>query len=106
MVKSLVKGRTNVVAFRTLANFFRKHPDSEGPLRALYRHLSRHEWTCPKDIKTHYRTADFVHNERVVFNVGGNKYRVVVAFRYGHSVAFIRFVGTHSEYDRINVEKI
>jgi mRNA interferase HigB len=67
---------------------------------------SRAGWRSPADIKAAYRTASFVANNRVVFNVKGNAYRLVVAVHYNRGMMFIRFIGTHAEYDRIDATKI
>jgi len=64
------------------------------------------EWSRPTDIKEMFRSADIVANERVVFNVGGNKYRLVAAIHYRGKRIYIRFIGTHAEYDRINASTI
>lgn len=64
------------------------------------------EWRTPSDIKRLYRTADILPGNRVVFNIGGNKYRLIVKIRYDLGIVYIRFIGTHAEYDRINAEVI
>jgi mRNA interferase HigB len=90
----------------TLRRFWAKHPDAEQPLRAWYAEAKKAQWTTPSDIKALHRTASFVGDDRVVFNVGGNKYRLVVAVSYRRGSVFVRFLGTHREYDRINVETV
>lgn len=76
------------------------------PLVAWFREAERAEWKSPADIKRQYATASFVGHDRVVFNVGGNKHRLVIAVRYELGIVFIRFVGTHAHYDRIDVRKV
>ncbi len=76
------------------------------PLVAWFREAEVAEWRSPADIKRHYATASFVGDDRVVFNIGGNKYRLVVAVRYELGIVFIRFVGTHAQYDRIDARKV
>lgn len=95
-----------VIARRTLQLFWEQHADAEGPLCAWFKEAERADWTGPDDIKRRYATASFIGGERVVFNIGGNKYRLVVLVRYPFHIIYIRFVGTHAEYDRINVESI
>ena len=90
----------------TLRRFWAKHPDAEQPLRAWFAEAKQAQWKTPSDIKALHRTVSFVGDDRVVFNVGGNKYRLVVAVSYRRSTVFVRFLGTHSEYDRINVETV
>jgi len=97
-----------VIARRTLREFWeeRGHGDAEQPLRAWFAEARRATWRTPADVKAAYRNASFVGNDRVVFNIGGNKYRLVVALKYSAQIAFIRFVGTHAEYDDIDVEEV
>ncbi len=95
-----------IIALSTLRAFWEKYPNAETPLRAWYALASRASWKTPADIKEAYRNASFTANRRVVFNIKGNDYRMVVAIRYERGLMFIRFVGTHRQYDRINVETI
>lgn len=95
-----------VIAVSTLREFWDKHPQAEVPLRAWYTEASRATWKTPASIKAVHRNASFVANNRVVFNVKGNDYRLVVAVHYNTGVMFIRFVGTHAEYDEINAEEV
>lgn len=76
------------------------------PLQAWYDDTKHAEWEKPSDIKKAFRNASFVGNDRVVFNLKGNSYRLVAAISYEHSIVFIRFVGTHQEYDRIDAAKV
>ncbi|WP_041294017.1 type II toxin-antitoxin system HigB family toxin [Ignavibacterium album] len=91
-----------VIAIKKLQNFWKKHPDSEQPLRAWYSEAINADWNSPNDIKKYYRTASILKNNRVVFNIKGNDYRLVVAINYLYKVIYIRFIGTHKEYDKIN----
>jgi mRNA interferase HigB len=95
-----------IVAITTLQAFWAKHPDAKVPLQAWYALASRAKWKSPADIKEAYRNASFIANERVVFNIKGNDYRLVVLVRYGQGLMFIRFVGTHAQYDKIDATKI
>ena len=91
---------------KTLKSFWEKHPDAESPLRAWYSEAKRANWRSPQDIKAAYRTASILHNNRVVFNVKGNTYRLVVAVKYEFQVVYFRFIGTHTEYDKIKAEEV
>jgi mRNA interferase HigB len=76
------------------------------PLRAWFSEALKADWKSPAEVKASYRAASIVGKDRVVFNIGGNKYRLVVRINYSYRVVYIRFVGTHRQYDRINVEEI
>jgi mRNA interferase HigB len=95
-----------VIAVRALKAFWQKHPDAESALRAWYTETKRATWRGPQDIRNAYRTASFVGNNRVVFNIRGNSYRLIVAIKYVFQIVYIRFVGTHGEYDRVKAEEI
>jgi len=95
-----------IIALKTLKLFWEKHPDAEGPLKAWYTEAKKAKWNSPRDIKAEYRTASILRNNRVVFNIKGNTYRLVVAVRYEFQFVYIRFLGTHAEYDKINAEEI
>ena len=86
--------------------FWDKHPDAETPLRAWYALASRANWETPADIKEAYRNASFTANNRVVFNVKGNDYRLVVSVRYDRGLMYVRFIGTHRQYDKIDVTTV
>jgi len=90
----------------TLRDFWCRHPDSEGPLRAWFAEVSKSAWKTMVDIKRQYATASVVDHERVVFNVGGNKYRLVVKLWFPGQVVWIKFIGTHACYDRVDVKKL
>ena len=95
-----------IIALSTLRAFWVKHPDAEKPLRAWYALASRANWKAPGDIKEAYRNASLTAKNRVIFNVKGNDYRLVVLVRYDRGLMFVRFVGTHRQYDKIDVETI
>ena len=86
--------------------FWEQHADAEQALRAWYAEAKTAAWKTPGAIKTRYRSASIVANNRVVFNIGGNKYRLVVAVRYDLGILFIRFIGTHADYDKIDVTTV
>lgn len=95
-----------VIAISTLRNFWRFHRDAEEPLKAWYQEARLADWSTPHQIKARYRNASVLGGNRVVFNIAGNKYRLIVKFNYPYRIGYIRFIGTHAEYDRINAEKI
>jgi mRNA interferase HigB len=95
-----------IVAITTLQTFWEKHPDAKVSLQAWYALASRAGWKSPSDIKAAYRNATFVANERVVFNIKGNDYRLVALIRYRQGLMFIRFIGSHSQYNNIDVSTI
>lgn len=80
--------------------------DAKGPLDAWYHEAKNANWASWPDIKAQYRTASVLKNNRVVFNIGGNKYRLIVAINFPTQTVYIRFVGTHKEYDKIDAEVI
>lgn len=98
-----------IIARATLRAFWESHPayaNAEIPLIEWYRHMERTFYSTPQDLKAELRTASILKGGRVVFNVGGNKYRVVMAIDYPRQLGFIRFVGTHAQYDQINAETV
>ena len=95
-----------VIARRTLRDFWRRHPDAEGPLKAWFAEVGDAAWKSMADIKRHYAAASIVDNERVVFNVGGNKYRLVVKLWFPGQAVWIKFIGTHRAYDQLDVKKL
>jgi len=95
-----------IISRRILREFWEKHPDAAIPLQTWFHDVGRAIWTGPADIKAVYRNASFLANNRVVFNIKGNHYRLVVLVVYQHGVVYIRFVGTHEEYDRIDAATI
>ncbi|MBW6472349.1 MAG: type II toxin-antitoxin system HigB family toxin [Anaerolineaceae bacterium] len=95
-----------IISRRILREFWEKHPDASVPLQAWFRDVEQANWKTPADIKAIHKNASFVAKNRVVFNIKGNHYRIVVVVVYQHGVVYIRFVGTHSEYDMIDVTTI
>jgi mRNA interferase HigB len=93
-----------VIAQSTLRAFWEEHKDAEGPLRAWYAEASAADWKATADVKAKYRTASILQRGRAVFNIGRNKYRLVV--RIYHPYVYIRFVGTHKDYDRVDAQTI
>ncbi len=91
----------------TLQEFWRKHREAEQPLRAWHHEVESASWRGPADIREHYRTADFLVNNRVIFDIRGNKYRLVAAVKYAPLFCiYVRFLGTHAEYDKIDASAV
>jgi mRNA interferase HigB len=95
-----------IVARRALREFWIRHPETEQALRAWYHDVQGADWRSPADIKRVYANASILSENRVVFNIKGNRYRLVAAIHYGYQICYIRFVGTHREYDRIDAERV
>jgi mRNA interferase HigB len=98
----------NIIALKTLKTHWEipGREDSCEPLKAWYHEVKHADWTNPNQIKEQYRSASIIGDHRVVFNICGNKYRLVVRVNYAAQWVFIRFVGTHAEYDKIDVKTI
>lgn len=91
-----------IVARRTLLAFIKRHAQAEQALLAWYAEASRAIWKTPQDIKSQYSSVSFVGQNRVVFNIKGNDFRLIVAVAYRIGVVYVKFVGTHAEYDKID----
>jgi mRNA interferase HigB len=95
-----------IIALKTLRLFWERHPDARQALQAWYRDAKRACWTTPADIRNVYRNASFVGHNRVVFNIRGNQYRLVVVINYAQGIVYIRFIGSHQDYDEIDAATI
>ena len=95
-----------VIAISSLRRFWEKHPAAEQPLKAWFDEASRASWTQPSDVKAQYRSASVLKNRRIVFNIKGNDYRLIVAIAYRLGIVYIKSIGTHAEYDRIDAETV
>lgn len=97
-----------VIAKRTLRAFWERAGcrDARAPLESWHEEALRSTWTSPHSVKAHFASASIVGQNRVVFNIGGNKYRLVVEMQYRAGIAWVKFVGTHAQYDLINVETV
>ncbi|HYG62088.1 MAG TPA: type II toxin-antitoxin system HigB family toxin [Thermoanaerobaculia bacterium] len=98
-----------VISLSTLKAFWEGNPeyaDSREPVLAWYRHVLRADWDSPAAVKEEFRHASILRDGRVVFNIAGNKYRLVVWINYRYRVVYIRFLGTHSQYDQIDAQTI
>jgi mRNA interferase HigB len=96
-----------VIARRTLVEFWERHRQAEGPIRVWFAIASKARWRTPSDVKRQFgSTVDFVGDNRLIFDIGGNKYRLVVHVSYTFSRALVKFIGSHAEYDRIDPETV
>ncbi|MBA2408197.1 MAG: type II toxin-antitoxin system HigB family toxin [Chitinophagales bacterium] len=95
-----------VIAKKTLRDFWEVHADCEQQLKSWFQEISRAEWLNPNDIKQEYPSARILPDNRVLFNIKGNNYRLIVKISYHYQMVWIRFIGTHAEYDKINANKI
>lgn len=95
-----------VIAIPTLREFWIKHPDCEQALREWYVKTERAHWNTLNDIRNDSNSVDYVKNQRYVFNIKGNDYRLVAAIKFTPKLVYIRFVGTHDEYDKIDASTI
>lgn len=96
----------NVVARKTLQAFWTRHPMAKGPLISWHDHVKAADWRSPQDVRNDFRSADSVGDNRVIFDVGGDRYRVVVRISYTFKQVLVKFVGTHAECDRIDAETV
>ena len=98
----------HVIKRKTLIEYYQQpeHQDAKGALEAWYYEAKHAQWTSPADIKDLYRSASILKKNRVIFNIAGNKYRLIVKINYDSQTIFIRFIGTHREYDKIDPEVI
>ena len=95
-----------IITLRTLKEFWWKKPDAEKSLKAWHAEAKAANWQNPAEIKEQYRSASILQNSRVVFNICGNRYRLIVHINYKISIIYIRFIGTRKQYDAINAEEI
>lgn len=95
-----------ILSRSTLRDFWELHPDIEEALKTWYYEASHTTWESPADIKSAHRNVSIIANNRAVFNIKGNTYRLIVAIRYDIGIIFIRFIGTHAAYDRVDAETI
>ena len=96
----------HVIALKTLRQFWERHPDAEVALKTWHRRAERANWKFPQQVKSDYPIASIIDSSRIVFNIKGNSYRLVVHIDYWAQKVYVRFIGTHSEYDRINVREV
>ena len=105
----MVSWLVRIIALATLKAFLGRNPayaDAHDPVMAWYRQVRQAEWAAPADIKRDIRTVSILKDGRAVFNIAGNKYRIVVWINYPYRVVYIRFIGTHRQYDAIDAQTI
>jgi mRNA interferase HigB len=90
----------------TLVDFYSVHKETKSQLEAWYYEVKNSNWRNPIDVKEKYGTASIVGGNKVVFNIKGNKYRLVTKINYQMKTVYIKFIGTHKDYDKINVEEM
>lgn len=95
-----------IIAKRTLREFWEQHADAEQPLQTWYKTTELAQWETPSDVKSDYGHASILADNRVCFNIAGNKYRLIVKIEYKFRIVYIRFVGTHAEYDAVDAETV
>jgi mRNA interferase HigB len=96
-----------VIKVSTLKEFWQEYPDSEQDLKYWYERIRKYSFNNPSDIISEFPSADIIGNNRVVFNICHNRYRLIVVIRYKIQIVFIRFIGTHKEYDKLdNIKNI
>ncbi len=96
----------NVIRKKTLVLFYENHPQAKTPLEVWHSDVRKAQWESPDQIKREYSSASFLRDNRVVFNIKGNDYRLIVHIDYKRKIVRVKFIGTHSEYDKINAEEI
>ena len=95
-----------IIAISTLRQFFEVHADAEEPIKAWFQEARAADWATPHQVKAMYRNASVLGDNRIAFNIAGNKYRLIVKFNYACRIGYVRFIGTHAEYDRISAEEM
>lgn len=95
-----------VIAKKILRDFWERHSDSEQQLKSWFQEASNANWKNPNQVKKEYPSASILEDNRMVFNIKGNKYRLIVKINFDYKMVWIRFIGTHAEYDKINANKI
>lgn len=96
----------NIVSRKTLVEFYTKYADAETPLLIWYQTAMKKTWKSPAEVKKDYAVADIISNNQMIFNIKGNKYRLIVKFNFNMQWAWIKFIGTHAEYDKIDANTI
>lgn len=95
-----------VIAKKALREFWTKHANSEQQLKAWYRETEKAKWTNINELKQNYPSASILTDNRIVYNIKGNNYRLIVKFNFEHQICWIRFIGTHAEYDKIDANNV
>ena len=95
-----------IIARKTLRKFWERHSPAREPLLAWYREVEHEDWDTPAKVKAKYGSASIIGTDRAVFNIKGNDYRLVVRIDYAYRIVYVRFVGTHADYDRVDVKEV
>ena len=96
----------NIVSHKRLFDFYQKYNDAEIPLEHWFKTAKKAKWKCFADIKNDFNNVDSIGSQRYIFNIKGNDYRLVVVIQFVHEYIFIRFIGTHAEYDKTDCKTI
>ena len=95
-----------VISEKTLRTFWERHPTAEKPLQAWLAEVKRAHWASPAQVKARFPNASIIRDNRLVFDIGGTRFRLVVWINYTHQAIYVKWFGTHAEYDRIDVERV
>ena len=95
-----------IIAKKILREFWEIHPDCEQQLKSWFKETNKAVWKNSNDIKSEYPSASILINNRIVFNIKGNKYRLIVKINFEYEMVWVRFIGTHAQYDKINANNI
>ncbi len=95
-----------VIARRTLREFWKEHADCEQQLKSWYREMEKAHWKNINELKSEYPSASILKDNKIVFNIKGNKYRLIVKINFDFQISWILFIGTHAEYDKINANEL
>ena len=95
-----------IIALKTLKEFWEDYPDSEEALKAWHAVTRKADWKTPGEVKSTYGNASILQEGRVVFNIAGNKYRLIVWINYPYRIVYVRFIGTHRQYDKVDAQTI
>jgi mRNA interferase HigB len=97
-----------IISKKTLKDFYEqsRYSDSKNALESWHKEVLKLNWKNPNEVKKMYRSASIIGNEKIVFNIAGNKYRLIVTVNYYAKIVFIKFIGTHKQYDKVNMEDL
>lgn len=95
-----------ILAVSTLKKFWKRYPDAEAGLRMWFTKIESKIYNTPNEVIIDFKGADYVGNERIVFNIARNKYRLIVAFNYDFGICFVKFIGSHAAYDKIDAKTV
>ena len=99
-------GAVRVITEKTLKTYWEQHSRAERPLKAWFDEVKRANWTTPDQLKAQFPNASIVGDNRIVFNINGNRFRLVAWINYRHQAVYLKWFGTHAQYNRIDVEKV